>query len=801
MIDFEGNFRYTGSTTWRGQMNRSPAKLIGPKVSGAGLATFANEGCFAIGTRKSTLSLPGLVLFQDLWRCYVDSSTEHRFPQFPRLDIFSSLATTYEDMRESLARGYLVFPVHETLPNGRCSCNRPNCSNTGKHPRTQNGHLAATNDINQLEQWWRLWPETNYGIRTGKESGIWVLDIDGEIGKRNLDRLVSEHGPLPETRTVRTGSGGIHIYYKHPGFEIKNTRGRLAEGIDTRGDGGFVVGPGSRHQSGNQYKLISDEQAREAADPPVWLLKLMEKENRKQERLPTVAIIGEGGRNDRLFKEASRLRGLGWGESQIYDGLVSRNQSCNPPLSEDELRKIASQAAKYEPNPILLSSEQDHVGDAYRLLTLYGENLRYSPERKKWLIYEGDRWQFDIANRITNMAVATMRETQNAAKQKGNTAIERWVTESINKNGIGRMITLASAVDGVPILVRDLDKDSDLFNVRNGTIDTKSGKVYEHSRNDFITQMAAAEYDPEARSETWENFISSIFRQNPEVIPFVQRSLGYALTGSTSEQVMWIAYGRGANGKSTLLNTIKRLMGTYATTTPFNTFDTGSQNSIGNDLAELAGKRLVLTAESEANRRLAEAKVKTVTGGDDVKGRFLFENNFEFTPQLKLWMPVNHLPTIRGSDHGIWRRILLVPFKERFEGESRVMNLEARFQSEFSGILNWLITGLRDYRENGLKPPKSVEKATEDYKHDMDEIRQWLEERTQKVPGKKASVTEAFQDYQQWSNDRGEGKFTLGLRYFTIAVTELGFEKVRQSKGYFFTDLDLTPPGLTPEKG
>jgi putative DNA primase/helicase len=269
-----------------------------------------------------------------------------------------------------------------------------------------------------------------------------------------------------------------------------------------------------------------------------------------------------------------------------------------------------------------------------------------------------------------------------------------------------------------------------------------------------------------------------------------------ALTGDTSEQDFWIGYGSGANGKSTLLNTVLRVLGDYGATTAFSTFDADNRNQYGNDLAALKGKRLVVAIEAEKERFIAESRVKSITGGDAISCRFLYGEFFEYRPQFKVWLAVNHKPNIRGTDRGIWRRVKLVPFARNFE-DNEDKTLAAKLCGELPGILNWLLAGLKDWRKQGIAEPAAVKDATKEYKEEMDTLGQWIEEtcevhadRSQSSPVS-TGATDLHRAYRAWAEDRGE-RYPLSLNSFARRLGERGFAKTRKERGVVYHGLTLT---------
>jgi putative DNA primase/helicase len=344
----------------------------------------------------------------------------------------------------------------------------------------------------------------------------------------------------------------------------------------------------------------------------------------------------------------------------------------------------------------------------------------------------------------------------------------------------------------LPDLVTTIDQfDSDdyLIATQNGTLNLRTLEFYKSKREDYLTLQLGVDYDPEADCPRWKQFLEEVFDNDKELIEFIQKVVGYSLTGDTIEQLMFIFYGFGKNGKSVFINTIQSLLKDYAGTSSFKTFDVDKQNEQSNDVAALKGKRFVSMSESGADRKLNEPLIKQVTGGDKVSCRFLRCEFFEYVPQFKLFLATNHKPIISQSDFGIWRRIVLIPFTQNFEGREDDL-LREKLQSELSGILNWAIEGLRKWQSEGLKPfPKSVQEATAEYRKDSDSIGQWFESEMSEHPESKIKSSEAHQNYSEWCKENG--CYAVGSRVFKASLEERGFRLKKESKGNYWIGFGL----------
>jgi len=326
-----------------------------------------------------------------------------------------------EEALEYTSKGMKVFPVHYPI-GGKCSCLKPECKSNGKHPMTHTGLKEASNDLNQIKQWWISKPEANIGIATGKTSGIVVLDIDPKNGgDESFKQMIKKYGELPKTPTVITGSKGNHFYFKSPDCEIKN-KANLSNysGIDIRGDGGYIVAPPSLHASGNRYEWLEGHALGkiELADMPEWLIELTKQPNKSINQSKIIVNdntdIPEGTRNNTLASIAGSFRQKGLGEEEIFVELQQYNrENCSPPLEDSEIRTIAHSLSKYPVNESERLPEDFHltdVGNSKRLIFHHGHIIRYCIEDKSWLIWDKQRWIFDGSLKIMEFAKDTVNK-------------------------------------------------------------------------------------------------------------------------------------------------------------------------------------------------------------------------------------------------------------------------------------------------------------------------------------------------------------------------------------------------------
>jgi putative DNA primase/helicase len=350
-------------------------------------------------------------------------------------------------------------------------------------------------------------------------------------------------------------------------------------------------------------------------------------------------------------------------------------------------------------------------------------------------------------------------------------------------------IEVASWIPDLNVKTDNLDKNPWLLNVENGTVDLKTGDLREHRQEDMITKIACASYDKNADCPVWKKFLMEIMNYNAELIRFIQTAAGWAVTGDTSEQSMFILFGTGANGKSTFLNTIMNLLGDYAAATPTETFMKKNGDQITNDIARLRGTRFVTTTEAEQGRRLSEPLIKQITRNDRMTARFLYGEFFNFMPTFKIFMATNHKPVIKGTDYGIWRRIKLIPFTHTIAPDKMDKHLEEKLLCEGAGILNWLVEGAKRWCDEGLVMPDIVTSATDEYRGEMDVIGNFIKERCVQLEGLSVKARELFKCYQDWCEENNE--HGCSERLFGLRLKELGFDQKRCNDGRYWQNIAI----------
>lgn len=461
--------------------------------------------------------------------------------------------------------------------------------------------------------------------------------------------------------------------------------------------------------------------------------------------------------------------------------------------AQTEIRDRATAAGDEAP-----SFPTTDTGNAERLVHRHGGQIHYSYQANTWYVWSGTHWQSDVTGRMDQLAKETVRAIPEEAAALTGDAYSRLMKHAAASESAGRrgaMIDLARSEDGVPVTPAMLNADPWKLNTANGTLDLRTGRLAPHDPADLITRCISTPYDADATCPTFLAFLERVFSGDTELIAYVQRMAGYALTGSTREQAVFIAHGNGANGKSTLVSALSALLEDYAQEADTESFLERQGSQIREDLAALDGARFVAASETGDGRRLSEAFVKKVTGGEKIRARRLYENGYEFMPQFKLWLSTNHKPTIIGTDHAIWRRIRLIPFTVTIPEHERDKDLPAKLEAERAGILAWAVEGCRAWLRDGECPPAVVLEATEAYRRDMDALANWIEDRCIVASGERAPAKDLFADYLTYCEASGEDP--LKQKTFGTRLTERGFGTERDGRARYRTGIRLKEARLT----
>ncbi len=468
----------------------------------------------------------------------------------------------------------------------------------------------------------------------------------------------------------------------------------------------------------------------------------------------------------------------------LFTGGVQREKGDGAQDNDDVASSIVWQREGHETT---------ELGNADRFVRAHSGVAKFVPAWG-WTVWDGTRWNRGATALAYQLATDTVRDLlREAAAIKDSAHREqtaKWALKSQDVRRIEAMLRLARHDRLVTAPSDTFDRDPMLFNVANGTIDLHTGQLRGHCCEDFLTRLSPIQYDATATCPSWHAFLHYIMADNPNMLSYLWRLVGYILTGRTDEQCLFAFFGWGANGKTVFLETLKRLLGEYAKAADADSIMLKrSGGGIPNDIAALAGARLATISETAAGQRLDERRVKELTGGDTISARFLHREWFEFVPEFKLCIRTNHRPEIRGTDEGIWRRIHLIPFNVHIPQKERDPRLLDKLVAELPGILNWAIGGCREWQQRGLDPPVEVCAAVQEYREDMDEIGAFLTEQCVAASGARISASQLYSAYRCWC---GSAELRpLSQRRFGETLTEKGFKRERSNAGKFYCEFTL----------
>lgn len=455
-----------------------------------------------------------------------------------------------------------------------------------------------------------------------------------------------------------------------------------------------------------------------------------------------------------------------------------------------------STAAELLERPDLTFHTTD-TGNGSRFAQRMREAVRFCVGEGRWYLWDGLRWAPDVLNRALQLTKVVIEDLYvEAARLEGDRRehLENWARQSESLARRRATLDSAASESGIAITPDHLDADPWLLVVRNGTVDLRTGLLRASAPEDLNTQLADVAFDAGATCPLWEKHVEFVTCGDPLLAAWLRRAVGYSLTGSTAEQKLFFLWGTGDNGKSTFLDIVKTLLGTYATTGDENLLTgTGGHPT---QLADLRGARLIICDETDRDKKLAEQRIKMMTGRE-IKARFVRQDFFRYTPRFKLWISGNHKPEIRGNDDGIWRRLQLVPFTSKLTADSKILDYEDVLRGELPGILNWALAGLRDWQTLGqLGGVEAVAVATSEYRDEEDTIGRWLTECVEL--GAVDSLVESarlYGSYRWWCLENGfkdvQSSTKLGRelrsRGLTPDLISQGGKKVRVWRGVRLT--------------
>jgi putative DNA primase/helicase len=452
------------------------------------------------------------------------------------------------------------------------------------------------------------------------------------------------------------------------------------------------------------------------------------------------------------------------------------------------------------PEPIVATVPRTHLmndtGNALGFVDQCGSGIRYVSTRRRWLLWNSTRWVWDHRDEIVCRAQGYARSRLDAAtKITDEDRRKREVQYALRMGDAAKiraMIELAQSDPRVAVAESDLDTEPYLLGVRNGVVDLRTGQLRTARQADMITKSAGTVFDGTAECPLWLKFLDRVLASDQSLIRYVQKAVGCSLTGDIGEQCFHFLHGGGCNGKSTFIEVIQALLGEYARRAPQTLFSVSPNGrEPQNEVARLAGARMVIGSEVEEGSRLAESRIKDLTGGDVLTGRFLYAEPFEFHPTFKLWMFGNHTPHVNGTDYGIWRRIRLLPFSVQIPEAERDPCLLGKLLLELPGILNWAIEGCLAWQRERLKPPAIVQGAVANYREAEDVLGDFLSDMTRSDADGRVSRTALYQLYQDWCQREGI-RHSMSSKKFAKYIRERGIAETKTTGQRFWIGISAS---------
>ncbi|WMM09730.1 phage/plasmid primase, P4 family [Staphylococcus simulans] len=443
----------------------------------------------------------------------------------------------------------------------------------------------------------------------------------------------------------------------------------------------------------------------------------------------------------------------------------------------------------------------DDTGNADRFIDRYGNLYRFSYINNKFYIYDGTKWTLDdrgLIRKLIDEMIESMKHekiivSEDVEEEEAQKEFQKFLKKTRGTQAKKNITN--ELMHRKPITPDQFDVDDMLLNVANGYVDLTSRELHPHDRGKMFSQIANTDYSEKMQPSVWLDFFNDIFDGNEEVIRYIQKALGYSLTGSTREQVMFILHGKGRNGKSIFVETISEILGDYSNNMQAKSLMVQKNDNVNTDIARLSKARFVTSSEPNEGFRFDEGLIKQLTGGDKVTARFLYAEEFEYQPKFKIWVSTNHKPIIRGTDDGIWRRLILIPFEVQIPEEKVDKDLKYKLLREAPAILNWMTEGAYMWMQEGLKMPDKLKEASQAYRTEMDVVEQFIEEKCKRTENVRETGKALYEEYKKWADENNEYK--MDKNKFGKKLKEK-FQSKKMNNGINYLGIELVEkyPGL-----
>nr|WLJ25856.1 MAG: dsDNA helicase [Staphylococcus phage HS12] len=493
-----------------------------------------------------------------------------------------------------------------------------------------------------------------------------------------------------------------------------------------------------------------------------------------------------------------------YGEQTLFKAINEVNNIYTPKQEKEEnplryaLSHIFDAEKKDKEYPI---RSYDDTGNADRFIDRYGHLYKHSYITNKFYIYDGQKWKVDDRGAIRKLIDEMIESIKNEKVLHSEDVTEEEAREAFQKyykktrGTQSKKNIMNELMHRKTVTPDEFDKDDMLLNVANGYIDLTSRELYKHDINRMFSQIANTDYSEKMQPAVWLDFLNDIFAGDKAVIRYIQKALGYSLTGSTREQVMFILFGKGRNGKSIFVETIAEILGDYSNNMQAKSLMVKKNDNVNTDIARLSKARFVTSSEPNEGFRFDEGLIKQITGGDKVTARFLYAEEFEYTPKFKIWVSTNHKPIIRGTDDGIWRRLVLIPFDVQIPEEKVDKDLKYKLLREAPAILNWMAEGAYMWMREGLELPEKLKDAGQTYRTEMDVVEQFIQEKCKRAEGVRETGKALYEEYKKWADENNEYK--MDKNKFGKKLKEK-FRSKKMNNGVNYLGVELTEkyPGL-----
>ena len=639
--------------------------------------------------------------------------------------------------------------------------------------------------------------------------GAWA-DVDFKNGKEKCEKLLKEC-PLTPTYLIRTG-GGYHPYWK---FREPTDNIQTVERINRQLGHYFESDP--VHNADRVLRLPDTWNFKYDPKRPVELLiynpALEYNESDFEEHFPPVkqyssssynapgwekdALKGanDGNRHGAMTKLIGRYITKGLTDEEILPLVEAIDARNNPPLAQEEnlLRFIQGVRRTDERNhppqetppdeglPEEIPIHSTDLGNATRFAAKYGDYMRHNWDTGKWLYYDGIRWNPHTGKAVANRFASTvardiLKEANKIVDSEERKKVAKWSFTSESNRKIKDMLELAKAIPPIECYSNQFDTDQFLLNIKNGTVDLRTGELRAHNPDDMISKLAPVAWEGEESSfddkQLWFGCLATWMEDDRAAIDYLQRLGGMCLTGDITSRVFPIFWGTGKNGKNVFLDTLKGIMGDYATPAPQTLLRAARNEEHTTEIAELKDMRLVVASETKKNMKLKTALVKAMTGDQQLKGRFMRQDNFKFDITHKTILMTQNLPVIDEITDAIWDRVHKVEWRVRIPDDKQDAKLTDKLKAEWPFILGWFIKGCLKWQEDGyLKPTEGIKEDTREYREEMNPLKDFIEERCIKGRDNFIPVRELKKEFDEFNTDKRQ----LSGRDFNAYMTESGY--------------------------